>query len=70
MAEQTLQNIRDSFALNTSTNFKPSIANDINDVYYLIQEGQNAITSAAQGREETSKLDEVSTAFIKCTLPY
>ncbi|KAG2213351.1 hypothetical protein INT46_007210 [Mucor plumbeus] len=60
MAEQTLQNIKDSFALNTNTNFKPSIANDINDVYYLIQEGQNTITLAAQGREETGKPDEVA----------
>lgn len=70
MDEQTLQNIRDSFALNTSTNFKPSIASDINDVHYLIQEGQNAITLAAQGREETSKPDKVGTVFIECTLPY
>ncbi|KAI8639828.1 zinc-finger of the MIZ type in Nse subunit-domain-containing protein [Parasitella parasitica] len=59
--EQTLQNIQDRFALDPSTNFKPSLANDVNDVYYLIQEAQNSITLAAQGREEANQPDKVST---------
>ncbi|CEP09185.1 hypothetical protein [Parasitella parasitica] len=58
--EQTLQNIQDNFSLKPSTNFKPSIANDINDVYHLIQEAQNSITLAAQGREEANQSDKVT----------
>lgn len=58
-AEQTLQDIKDGFALSSRTNFKPSLANDINDIYYLIQNAQNSLTLAAQGHEERNDAEKV-----------
>ncbi|KAL7329088.1 hypothetical protein PS15p_207250 [Mucor circinelloides] len=59
-AEQTLQDIKDGFALSSRNNFKPSLANDINDIYYLIQNAQNSLTLAAQGHEERNDAEKVA----------
>ncbi|GAN03429.1 hypothetical protein MAM1_0040c02882 [Mucor ambiguus] len=58
-AEQTLQDIRDGFALTGRNNFKPSLANDITEIYYLIQNAQNSLTLAAQGHEESNNKEKV-----------
>ncbi|KAK4518507.1 uncharacterized protein ATC70_008725 [Mucor velutinosus] len=58
-AGQTLQEIRDGFALTGRNNFKPSLANDITDIYYLIQNAQNSLTLAAQGHEESNNKEKV-----------
>ncbi|CAO3621848.1 unnamed protein product [Mucor fragilis] len=58
-AEQTLQDIRDGFALTARNNFKPSLANDMTDISYLIQNAQNALTLAAQGHEESNNTEKV-----------
>ncbi|OAD04496.1 hypothetical protein MUCCIDRAFT_161234 [Mucor lusitanicus CBS 277.49] len=64
--QQSLQDIKDGFALTARTNFKPSLANDITDVYYLIQNAQNLLTLAAQSHEENNNkamVDELDEAF-------
>ncbi|KAL9550523.1 hypothetical protein MBANPS3_004686 [Mucor bainieri] len=58
-ADQTLQNIRDGFALTSRNNFKPSLANDITDIYYLIHNAQSSLALAAQGHEENNNKEKV-----------
>lgn len=64
-AEQTLQDIRDGFALTARNNFKPSLANDMTDISYLIQNAQNALTLAAQGHEESNNTEKVSVSMLQ-----
>lgn len=64
-AEQTLQSIRDDFALTARNNFKPSLANDMTDISYLIQNAQNALTLAAQGHEENNDTEKVSVSILR-----
>ncbi|KAI7898200.1 zinc-finger of the MIZ type in Nse subunit-domain-containing protein [Cokeromyces recurvatus] len=55
-----IENIINNFSLTATHDIKSTTVSDINDLYHLIQQGQNNITLAAQDREEANESDQVS----------
>lgn len=55
----TLEDIRDRFSLDATTNIPERINNEINEVTVLLRQGKQSVTIAATNREEMQQTESV-----------
>lgn len=56
----TLQDLlKENFSISSNTDIKNRTTGDMNDILFLIQQGQQRITAAAQDREEAHDSEKV-----------